>query len=366
MFKRCLPVVVPLLLLVSGCKEAPQPVHEDVRPVLTVVTRMEEVRGTATYSGEVRSRNEVQLAFRQPGKVVARFVDMGARVRKGQKLLQLDATQDQLQQVAAQADVDAARHRVEQARVDIERTQKLLARQYASQAELDQQTLLLEQATSQLKAATARQQQSAHQGNYSTLTAERDGTVTFVGAEVGQVVSAGQRLVTVAADGEREVVISVPESRIDELRRAKDFQITVWARPGVTWNGRLRELSPDADPLTRTYSARITLIENPAEPPVLGMTASVQAVTSAGSPGIQIPLAAVVERPSGQEVWVVDTKSSTVVARKVDVGDVHRDSITISKGLAAGETVVVAGAHRLRNGQRVKLAGEPGAAGEKP
>lgn len=310
----------------------------------------------ATYSGEIRARYESQLGFRTAGKIVARMVEVGSHVKRGQLLFQLDPTQETLQVAAAGAEADAARGRVAQARVDVRRTEQLLAQNFASQAELDQQRLALNQAEAQLRSAQARQQLNANLRGFTTLVADRDGVVSAINAEAGQVVAAGQSIATVAADGEREVSISIPESRVDELRKASMLKITVWAHPDKSWTGKLRELAPDADSVTRTYSARISIQDADPDLLRLGMTASVIAPDVDGNGVVRVPLTAIVDHEHGRQVWVVDPKTSRVIAREVKLGAAQNDSVIVVGGLAGGETVVSAGVHMLQPGQQVKVA----------
>ncbi len=310
----------------------------------------------ATYSGEIRARYESQLGFRTAGKIVARMVEVGSHVKRGQLLFQLDPTQETLQVAAAGAEADAARGRVAQARVDVRRTEQLLAQNFASQAELDQQRLALNQAEAQLRSAQARQQLNANLRGFTTLVADRDGVVSAINAEAGQVVAAGQSIATVAADGEREVSISIPESRVDELRKASMLKITVWAYPDKSWTGKLRELAPDADSVTRTYSARISIQDADPDLLRLGMTASVIAPDVDGNGVVRVPLTAIVDHEHGRQVWVVDPKTSRVIAREVKLGAAQNDSVIVVGGLAGGETVVSAGVHMLQPGQQVKVA----------
>ena len=352
--------IIAAASLLAACTEKPASEPSDVRPVRTVVVGRSNGTIGANYSGEIRARYESQLGFRTAGKIVARMVEVGSHVKRGQPLLQLDPTQEAVQVAAAGADADAARSRVAQARVDVKRTEQLLAQNFASQAELDQQRLLLSQAEAQLRSAQARQQLNANMRGFTTLVADRDGVVSAINAEAGQVVAAGQSIVTVAADGEREVSISVPESRVDELRKAQRLTITVWAHPEKSWNGKLRELAPDADSVTRTYSARISILDADADadPSLLrlGMTASVMVPDADGSAALRVPLTAVVDHERSRQVWVVDPKTSRVSAREVKLGAAQNDSVMVVSGLTAGETVVSAGVHMLQPGQQVKVA----------
>ncbi len=350
-------VAVAAASLLAGCSKAPPLAHEEVRPVRSVVVGQSTGTVGATYSGEIRARYESELGFRTGGKIVARLVEVGGHVKRGQPLLQLDPAQESLQLAAASAEVDAARSRVAQARADLQRTETLLARQFASQTEAEHQRLALQQAEAQLRAAVARQQLGANQRGYTTLTADRDGVVSALRAEAGQVVGAGQPVATVAADGEREVLISIPESRVDELRLARQLQVTVWAHPGQSWSGTLRELAPDADSVTRTYSARIAIFHPDPGLLRLGMTASVLAPDVDGQRAIRLPLTAVVDGDGKRSVWVVDARTQQVAAREVKLGSAQNDSVLVTGGLAGGDIVVTAGVHMLQPGQRVRLAG---------
>jgi len=343
-------------LLAAACRHGDAPRFEEVRPVKSVVVGASAGSVGATYPGQVHARYESRLGFQASGRIVARLVDVGSTVRRGQPLLRLDPAQESLHVVAAAADVDAAKSRVAQNRTDVQRTEQLLAKKFASQAELDQQRLALAESESQLRSALAQQQIKVNQRGYTELRADRDGVVTAIAAEAGQVVSAGQAVVTVAADGDREVLVSIPESRVDELRKARTLQVSVWAHPGKHYAGVLRELAPDADSVTRTYSARIA-VRGADAALMLGMTASVFTPDVDGSTAIRLPLTAVLDRSGQPLVWLVDADTSRVATRAVALGSAQDDSVLVTSGLAGGETVVTAGVHMLHEGQRVKVVG---------
>jgi RND family efflux transporter MFP subunit len=349
-------MLLPVALLAAGCGHKEAATHEEVRPVRSVVVGATNGTVGASYSGQVYARYEGKLGFQASGKIVARMVDVGAHVKRGQVLFRLDPAQQQLHIVAATADVDAAKNRVQQNRIDLQRTEQLHARNFASQAEVDQQRLALAESESQLKSALAQQSIKVNQRDYTVLTADRDGVVTAISAEAGQVVSAGQQVVTIAADGEREVLVSVPESRVDELRHGRAFHVSVWALPGKTYPASLRELAPDTDSVTRTYSARFS-IRNPDKALLLGMTASVSAPDIEGTTAIRLPLTAIYYKDKDPRVWIVDPQSARVSLRDVKLGSAQNDAVLIAGGLRDGEVVVTAGVHMLHAGQRVRLAG---------
>lgn len=344
------------MVVLSACTPQDLVAPEAPRPVRTLVAGATNSSTTSAYSGEVRARYENSHSFRTSGKVLARLVEVGSHVKAGQVLMRLDTAQETLQITTSDADVEASRSRIAKLQLDITRTDALLARKFASQAELDSLKLALDEAQAGLKMALARQQISVNQRSFSELRAERAGIVTAISAEAGQVVGAGQPVLTVAADGEREVVVSVPESRVDELRQAKDMQVSVWALPGKRYKAVLRELAPDTDTVTRTYSARVAITNSDAALR-LGMTAVVNLVDTETSSAIRLPLTAVYNKTGDALVWVLDAKTAQVSARKVVLGGAQNDSVWIKEGLSSGETVVTAGANLLVEGQKVLVTG---------
>jgi membrane fusion protein, multidrug efflux system len=353
--------LVVLVALLGACARKPEAAYEEIRPVRSVVVGASEGSVGATYPGEIQARYESRLGFQASGRIVARLVEVGGHVRRGQALLRLDPAQEVLHVAAADADVDAARSRVAQNRIDLQRTEQLLSRQFASPAEVDQQRLALAEAEAHLKSALAQRQLKVNQRGYTTLVADRDGIVTAISAETGQVVSAGQPIVTLAADGEREVLVSIAEARVDELRRATLLRVSLWARPGRTYPGVLRELAPDTDSVTRTYSARIT-VKDADRALRLGMTASVFAPDVDGARAIRLPLTAVYDKDGKPQVWIVEPVTARVATRAVTLGSAQNDRVLVTAGLSGGETVVTAGVNMLHAGQRVRVLDAPAVA----
>ncbi|WP_245589189.1 efflux RND transporter periplasmic adaptor subunit [Chitinimonas koreensis] len=333
-----LTLLAAALLTACGKTEAQ---HEDVRPVRTTLAKPDGLAVGASYSGEIRARREAQLGFRVPGQVVERYVELGQRVKAGQPLLRIDGKDAALQQAAARSQFDKAR-------MDHERAVQLRSQGFVSQANVDAAKVALD-------AARAQYSLSSNQGGYTTLRAERAGVVTALTAEVGQVVAAGTPVVKLAEDGEREVLVSVPESRVGELRAAGELGVTLWAAPGKRYAAKLRELAPDTDPVTRTYAARITVLD-PDEALGLGMTANVLLPGQAGETGFHLPLTAIYDQTGQPRVWVVDPKESRVHARPVRLAAVRNDVVLVAAGIKAGETVVTAGAHLLHENQKVRVA----------
>jgi RND family efflux transporter MFP subunit len=291
--------------------------------------------------------------------VLKRLVEVGDHVVLDQPLLQLDPANLDLNQQAARAQLDAARSQAAQAKVNLDRDAQLLKQQFISQAEYDRDKVDLDTATSQLQMAQAQYGEATNQAGYGTLRAAVAGIVTAINVDVGDVVNTAKTAVTIAKDGDREVVIDVPESRVDQVRAAKDLSVTLWADPGKKYSAKLRRIDPDTDPTTRTYDAHVTVLD-PDAAMLLGMTAYVHVPEAAAGGTVTLPLTAIVEKPDGPRVWLVDRAASTVSLHAVKVLTVVDNVALVSDGLQNGETVVTAGANLLHEGQKVRPVGTYG------
>ena len=306
------------------------------------------------YSGEVRGRFERQLAFQVGGKVTKRFIELGSTVRAGEVLMQIDSKDLQQTVNSSSAQVYSAESQLKLAKNNLSRYQQLYAQGAISRAQLDQYQNEYEVASASVQQTSAQLSQGVNQLNYSLLYADQPGIISSISVEAGQVVSAGQTILTIVQDGEREIEISVPENRIEELRKATQFKVAFWALPSTTVEGKVREIAPMADATTRTYKVRISLI-NPPQEIKLGMTAAVTINNAMQTASLTIPLSAVYHTGSSPEVWVI--KDNVVNLRSVQTGNFSGNQIQILAGLNPGETIVTAGVQKLRPGQKVRTIG---------
>ena len=352
-------VVVLTACALAACAKHEPPV-EVVRPVQLVRASTVGAASVAVFAGEVKPRHETDLAFRIGGKVVERSVDVGASVRKGQPLARLDPNDVALQAQAAQAAAEAAKTDVIFARAEFARYENLFRQKFVSASALDQKHSVMTSAEARLEQARALLAVSRNQAGYATLVATDDGVITATGAEVGQVVAAGQSVLRLAHTAEREVVIAVPEQRIGELRSAPQLGVVLWADPKRLYPARVREIAPSVDPVTRTFAVRVAVPDADAALG-FGMTANV-VVAGAGPAGSALlPLAAVYHTPEGRPaVWIFDPRAQTVALRPVTLGSYREDGVLITAGVNDGEWVVAAGANKLQEGQRVRPYEEPG------
>ncbi|RZT42296.1 efflux RND transporter periplasmic adaptor subunit [Cupriavidus agavae] len=348
-------LVLVAALGVSGCQRKAEP-EAPVRPVRLLQLSPATGKTEFEFSGDIRPRIESRLGFRVGGKISARLVDVGAAVQKGQPLARLDPTDLALAESGARAQFDAARTDRDLAASDLKRYKELAARNFISSAELSRRQATYDSAASRLEQAQASLRNQSNQTGYAVLTADANGVVTAIDAEVGQVVSPGQPVVRVAQTAEKEVAIGLPEDQVDMLRGLSDVSIHTWSEPDRVLPGRVREISAAADPVTRTYPTRVT-IPNPPADLRIGMTAVVAFSRTGTAAAIRIPLTALLQQKGSNQVWVYtpgQDGTGTVKPVPVTLGEAQGNLIEIRQGLAPGQAIVTAGVHLLKAGQRVK------------
>lgn len=323
-------------------------------PVVRVAVASPTSDGERRFSGVVTARVQSDLGFRVAGKVVARLVDAGQTVRRGQPLMRIDAT-DYALAVSAQTElVEAARARAVQTASDEKRYRGLVSAGAVSAIAYDQAKAAADAAKAQLEAAEAQARVSRNTAGYSVLVADADGVVVETLAEPGQVVAAGQPVVRLAHSGPREATITLPET----VRPALGSPAQTFAFDGAqAGQARLRQLSDAADPRTRTYEAKYVLSGAAAQAPLGSTMVIALPVRSSdrGSSGVEAPIGAVYDAGKGPGVWIVEPRASTVQWRPVRVTAIGAETATISGGLKAGEQFVALGAHLLHQGQRVRI-----------
>lgn len=335
----------------AGCREPERVESAPPRPAV-VVQPQPATAQVQSYPGEVRARFEPELAFRIGGKVNKRMVDAGDRVRKGQALAELDPEDVRLQLEAARAQVVAAEANLQLAKTERDRYRTLLERQMISSSQYDNADNTYRSAAARLKQARAEFDVADNQATYSVLRAPQDGVIAQRAVEVGQVVAAGQRVFVLAADGEREVLISLSESSIGQIAVGQPVEVQLWSRPEERLPGTVRELSPAADPLSRTFAARVSFAADEQRVEI-GQSARVF-IRQPDQVPLAVPLAAVSAEQNQSFVWVVDPATRQVVRTPVQLGAYGQDQATILDGLEADDWVVAAGVHILVEGQQIQ------------
>jgi RND family efflux transporter MFP subunit len=347
-------LAIPLALLAAACGNG-KVAQEPVRPVLTqtVVPGASSTRDV--YSGEIRARHETDLAFRVGGKLVSRAADAGARVAKGAILARLDPQDAELAAKAAAAQLASAESDLALAKAEMERHADLLSKRFISQSAYDAKHNAFNAARARAEQARSQHGISANQAAYTTLVADADGVVVSVAAEPGQVVAPGQPILRLARTGEKEVVVDAPEGQLARFAVGQAVAVSLWADPSTSFPGRVREIAGGADPVTRTYSVRVSVPAAPSHVQ-LGMTASVLFASTTDPNIVLLPLSALARDGADAAVWIVDPATSKVRLRGVTVGQFREDGVTITEGLHPGDVVVTAGVHKLRPEQQVRFA----------
>ena len=347
-----IPALVLLAWLAACSRSEEKPPPEVIRPVLSMVVEPKTVE-TFGFAGTVQPQYSADLAFRLLGRVVSRDVKVGDIVTKGTTIAALDPTALELAVQASKADLSNAEAQFANASASEERQRALLASANTSQAVYDAAQQAKQAAAAGVERANAALAKSQEQLGYARLFSDFDGVVTAVGAEVGQTVSAGQTVVTVARTDPREAVVDIPDQLTGDLSVGTPFEIILQSLPSIKTQAKLREIAPQAEGTTRTQRVRLTLI-NPPAAFRLGSTVTASRVTQV-TPTIELPMTALLETDGADKVWVVDPQTSSVSTREIKVASKNGGSFTVASGLDAGMRVVTAGVHSLSEGQKVKV-----------
>jgi multidrug efflux system membrane fusion protein len=345
------------LVLIAGCTKKVEKT-EDIRPVRAIQAKLEGSEVLTEFSGEVRARVESRLGFRVPGKIVARKVELGTVVKRGQVLMQLDPQDLLLGQAQAKAGLAAAESNRDLAKAEFRRYQELREKNFVAQAVLEAKETAYKAAQASFEQAKACFSNQSNQAGYASLTADVDGVVTFIEAEVGQVVAAGAPVVRIAKSGDVDVVVGIPEDKINSIRSMPDVKVRLWANTQEVYAAKLRELSPIADPVTRTFVAKIGLPET-AKNVRLGMTANVSFGMKNPQAMIRLPLTALFQEKNVSSVWIVESGAVRLVP--VQVGATVAEDVLIASGIQSGQIVVTGGVNLLKAGQKVRILGDESA-----
>ena len=324
-----------------------------VRPARVMEIAYRREGQSLVLAGTVVPRIESQLGFRVAGKIVRRAVDVGAVVQAGQLIAELDPTDYKLAVENARAAFAAAEGDYMRAKADHERYLQLRNGAAFMQQTLDTRKSAAVTALGRMDQAKSQFESAEHNLAYTELRADADGVITAVQAEAGQVVAQGQSVAKLARTDELEILVGVPEHRLQAARTTDAASFELWSEPGKRHAARLRELSPSADPTTRTYPARFSVIDKPAFIG-LGMTATLTFERPDAQPVAEVPLAAIFQHGTRPAVWVVDKESGTVELRAVQIARWRNDTAAILSGVKDGELIATAGVHKLEPGQKVK------------
>jgi RND family efflux transporter MFP subunit len=344
--------ILILLSPLTACHKEEKAESQAIRPVRTATVELQEGGENVSLTGEIQPRYQADLGFRVNGKILERPVDVGTQVKKNDLLARLDPQQYRQDLEVAKSEIAVAEAEVTRSQAQEYRQRELLKNGHTTEVAYDQALKTFKTAQAQLDAARARQIQASENLAYTELKADNDGVITAIGADPGQVVSAGQMVVRLAQPGEREAVFNIAEGAFK--KRPTDPTVTVHlvSNPEIETAGKVRYISPQADPATRTYTVRVSL---PDAPPQMRLGANVVGtVTLDQGQTVSIPGSALFQKDGKPAVWLVE-KDKTVQLKPITVQRYQGDSVVVGDGLAQGDVVVTAGVQKLLPGQKVAL-----------
>jgi membrane fusion protein, multidrug efflux system len=352
---RAFVAILALGLLVAGCNQEAKTEPPRPRPVRTVTVEKGKVGESVSLTGDIRAENEVNLAFRIGGRIIERKSEVGDKVEPDQVLAKLDP-QDELNTLrSARAALGAAQAQEVEAENTFDRQNHLMERGFTTRAIFDSAKQGLQTAQARVDDATAQLDIAQDRVGFTELKANVEGTITARLAESGQVVQAGQPIFTIARQDGRDAVFDVPAHVLRVAPTDATVTIALANDPSVTAKARVRTVSPQADPVTRTFQVRLSLIDHP-EAMRLGATVTGRLELEGGQ-GITIPATALTSTNGKPAVWVVDPQNLTVTLRNVEVERFDPATAVIASGLNPGDVVVTAGVQALHPGQKVRLLG---------
>jgi RND family efflux transporter MFP subunit len=346
-------LILAMAAALAACGPEPEDTAPEIRPVRTITIEKRAAGVPVVLTGRIEAQDEAALAFRIAGRMIERTVNLGDRIEPGQLVARLEPQNEMNALRAAEANLRAAEGQLVEARAEYQRQQTLNERGFAARAVYERARQARQTAQSAVDSARALLKNAQDQVSFTELKADAEGVVTAVGAEPGEVVQAGQMVVRLARQGGRDAVFDVPAQVIRSAPSDPEITVTLTEDAAVKASGRVREVAPQADPMTRTFLVKVGLSEPPAEMR-LGATVTGRMEIDEGEI-IEIPATALTQHERQPAVWIVDPATSTVAMRPVEVVRFAPGSVVVSEGVEPGEIVVTAGVQALHPGQKVRL-----------
>lgn len=349
-------IVLPLISAnLGGCSNDTEAAAPEARPVRTITVETRSAGTPVTLSGRIEAEDEVALGFRIGGRIAENRTKLGDRIEPGQVLARLESQNELNSLRQAKAALAAAQAQFVQARNHYERQQTLLEQGWTTRATYDQAEQARQTAQSQVDSAEAQLKAARDLVGFTELKADAPGIVTATGPRAGEVVQAGQVVARVARKDGRDAVFDVPAQLIRTTPADSQLTVSLADAPAISAQGRIREVAPQANPVTRTFEVKVGITDPPPEMR-LGATV-VGRMESDAVPVIEVPASALTRTNQQPAVWVVDPSSQTVSMRNIDVVRFDQAHVIVSRGLDSGDVVVTAGVQALHPGQRIRLLG---------
>lgn len=338
-------------LLLAGCSKAEELTAIPPRTVPVIAAASSDTVTRASLTGEIKAQVQQDLAFRTAGRVRDVLVETGDHVTAGQSLARLDAADQQTSLTLADASVSSAQAQLTKAERDFDRVNALFTTGNATRAQFEQAQTALDSAKGSLAAAQSQQSSAAAVLGYVDLKAAADGIVLSRTIEPGQVVGAGQTVLTLAQDGPRDAVFNVYEAALTGVPYDVPVDLSLVADPAVTATGAVREIAPTVDTKTGTVRIKVGFADPDGALPLGAAIAGSIALPPVS--GFALPWSTLFRDKDGPAVWVVDAGTQTVNLKPVVINRYLADKVIVASGLSAGDLVVTAGTQMLYPGQAV-------------
>jgi RND family efflux transporter MFP subunit len=365
--KSLLPCVVSLALslcVLTGCSE--EVVEKTfIRLVRTMEVQSFEAIGNRSFPGRAQASREVNLSFRVTGPLIARAVDVGTVVKRGDLIARIDPRDFEVTLRDVQGQLAKAEATSVRTKKDYERLLRIREQDpgATSEAMIDKAQDNFESAKATVKSLQAAEDSAKDQLKYASLKAPFDGTIVATYVENFQYVSAQQKVVRLLDYSNVEMVVNIPESFISSAKYIRTVSVVFDTHPDTAITATIKEIGTEASQSTRTFPVTLSM-EQPADFKILagmaGKTVDIEADFPSDTTlaALEIPLSATfsVGEDGKTWVWIVDPEKEIVHRKEVTMGGLTNNGITILAGLTPGDILVTAGVHYLKEGQQVLLS----------
>lgn len=339
-------------IALASCGQKKEAEAPPTRPVLSLVIEPETSELVGPFTGTVQPRYKTDLGFRTAGRMISRSANVGDQVAKGDLLASLDASVARFGLASAKADLTNAQATLNNAARTEQRKTVLLQTGSTARSQLDTAVADKDTAEAKVNQSQASLVKAQQQLDFTDLHSEYDGVIQSWSVEVGQVVTPGQTVVTVAQPGVRDGVFDIPDDLLGTFQPGATFSVSLQADASIAIPGEVREIAPQSDAATRTRRIRLTLSDVP-DAFRLGTTVSLT-LQEPKPATVMVPAAAILDKDGQASVWLVSS-ANTAVAKPVTLGARRNDRVTVTEGLAKGDRLITAGVHSLADGQPITL-----------
>ena len=351
----CLAVVLGLCLV--GCEEKAVSVQPVIRPVRTMTVQEVREKDARVFSGKTKAVRSAELSFRVPGEIQEFPVRVGQKLGTGELVAVLDPRDFRTRIASIKSQLAGAEAALKQAGLSYRRYGELYVAGSVAKSGLDQAEAAYKGAEARVQALGQQLRKAQDDLRDSRLKAPFAGFVTARHVDNFETVGAGRPIITLQDTSAIEVVVGIPDTLMAHRDSIESVTCTLAPFPEQSFPARIKELSLDADPGTRTFALTVVFSRPEGVDLAPGMAADVRLDFSDDTgAGVLVPETALFSADGENSmVWIVDEAGAVVRRRMVTAKKVQEGGVLITSGLAPGDVVVTAGANSLSEGQQVRL-----------